>query len=122
MHVEEEAPAEELGLDQPMAEDEGDELLLGSGDMLAGEGPADAAEDIPTEEPMAGHRSWLTGPDDAPSEPHAGGTLFERMSNIARGAAKAHVGEAATVPRTRGPPHLTRFLKHRQPTRRDKQV
>src|SRR3546814_20720036 len=69
MHFEEEAPAEELGLDQPMAEDEGDELLLGSGDMLAGEGPAEAAEDIPSEEPMAGTRSRLTGQSHAPSAP-----------------------------------------------------
>src|SRR3546814_11411821 len=109
MHVEEEAPAEELGLDQPMAEDEGDELLLGSGDMLAGEGPAEAAEDIPSEEPMAGNRSWLTGQDDAPSAPRVGGTLFERMSNIARGAAKAPVEEEATVRQTHDPPEITRF-------------
>src|SRR3546814_16349867 len=104
MHFEEEAPAEELGLDQPMAEDEGDELLLGSGDMLAGEGPAEAAEDIPSEEPMAGNRSWLTGPDDAPSAPRVAGTPFQRMPHTAPRPAHAHAQEQApahhTTPKT----------------------
>src|SRR3546814_4036573 len=43
MHFEEDAPAEELGLDQHMDEDEGDELLLGRGEMLGGAGPAGGA-------------------------------------------------------------------------------
>src|SRR3546814_16513290 len=60
MHFEEEAPAEELGLDQPMAEDEGDELILGSGDMLDGEGPEEAAEAITSEEPLADNRTRRT--------------------------------------------------------------
>src|SRR3546814_12190870 len=116
MHVEEEAPAEELGLDQPMAEDEGDELLLGSGDMLAGEGPAEAAEDIPSQEPIAGHRSWLTGPDDARSAPPVGGPLSERLSNIARGLATSQVVEEAPVRPTRDPPTTHRVLN--RPTKR----
>ena len=68
----------------------GDELLLDSGSMMeqADEETSfidDAAE---VGSGRAGTRSWLTG-QEAPesAERREGGTLFERMSNIARGAA-----------------------------------
>ena len=113
-HAEEEATGDELTLDAPLAaedEDEGEELLLDSVDM--------AAEDMPasTEPPVAATRSWLTR-EELPPEPEAkaGGTLFERMSNIARGAAKAQVEESEEeeAPRmrtgTRDPLDIPRFL------------
>ncbi|WP_136161178.1 cell division protein FtsZ [Sphingomonas flavalba] len=71
----EEAP---LTLDQPVAEDSGaDELLL---DEPAAE-PSDAD--------LEAGRRWLSGgePEAKPARV-AGGTLFERMSSIARGNAK----------------------------------
>jgi len=110
------ADADELTLDAPMAEeeeeDEGEELLLDSVDMHA--------EDLPEpgEPPVTATRSWLTR-EELPAEPEAktGGTLFERMSNIARGAAKAQVEEAEEeeAPRlrtgtTRDPLDIPRFL------------
>jgi cell division protein FtsZ len=62
----------------------------------------------------SGHptRSWLTGETGAPAAPRRdGGTLFERMSNIARGAAKAQVDEEpAPVRGTRDPLDIPRFL------------
>ena len=106
--------SDELTLDAPMAEDEeeGEELLLDSVDMRA--------EDIEDqgEAPVAATRSWLTR-EELPAEPEAktGGTLFERMSNIARGAAKAQVEESEEDdgPRlrtgtTRDPLDIPRFL------------
>jgi cell division protein FtsZ len=111
--AEEAADADELTLDAPMAdEDEGEELLLDSVDMHAEDMPE------PTETPVAATRSWLTR-EELPAEPEAktGGTLFERMSNIARGAAKAQVEESQEeeAPRmrtgtTRDPLDIPRFL------------
>jgi cell division protein FtsZ len=109
--------------DMPMVEtmaDEGDvdELLLDSVDLAAED--ETAAPDAGTQEPpVIGRRSWLTRDEPLP-EPEAkaaGGTLFERMSNIARGAAKAQVEEtdAEEGPRTRSagardPLDIPRFL------------
>jgi cell division protein FtsZ len=106
------APTAEM----PMAEtdDEGDELLLDSVDLTAED---EMAEPEASEPPAAATRSWLTQ-DEPPAEPEAktGGTLFERMSNIARGAAKAQVEESEEeeAPRmrtgTRDPLDIPRFL------------
>jgi cell division protein FtsZ len=115
-----EPAGDELTLDAPTAGEEGDELLLDTGamlgdeedgerfieegDMLASGGPESSAP---------GTRSWITG-DEAPAAPKAGrdgGTLFERMSNIARGAAKAQVDEEAPATgRRRDPLDIPRFL------------
>jgi cell division protein FtsZ len=97
-----------LGL--PTEEEASDELLLGEVDMLGEGGIADA--------PMQGdNRSWNDQEEaEAPSAPPAregGGTLFERMSNIARGAAKAQVDEDPQTPRLRrerDPLDIPRFL------------
>ena len=58
------------------------------------------ADERPAEEPWRprrGARSWLTRDEEAAERrakpARTGGTLFERMSNIARGAAKAQVEE-----------------------------
>jgi len=80
--------------EMPMTEteDEADELLLDSIDLTAEE---ETAVPEATEPSAAATRSWLTQ-DEPTAEPEAktGGTLFERMSNIARGAAKAQVEES----------------------------
>jgi len=85
----------------------GDELLLDAGSMMGQEAdPAPAAN---------GTRSWLgeepaAAPQPAPAA-RSGGTLFERMSNIARGAAKAQVEEEQpTVRNGRDQVELPRFL------------
>src|SRR5207253_1923720 len=71
--------AEEI--EAPAADEGGDELLLGADDVLTspvGTPPIDPpADEDETEQPAA----------------NAGGTLFERMSNIARGAPKAQIDE-----------------------------
>jgi cell division protein FtsZ len=112
--AEAEAEPEEMMLDESMAETmEGpsDELLLGD-EMTA---------DDMAEPPQPATRTWLTQEEQAPAEdarpeaPRPAGTLFERMSSIARGAQKAQVPEAdAEEPRlktgTRDPLDIPRFL------------
>ena len=118
-----EAPSE-LMLTQPEDEDDSDELLLDT---------MESAEDEPTmageDEIAGGRRTWLTqedrltqeeGPAEEPGEEPTeesasrGGTLFERMSNIARGAAKAQVDdeqpEGPRMRTTRDPLDIPRFL------------
>jgi cell division protein FtsZ len=73
----EEAPEAELDM-----ADESDELLLGSDDILTSPVGAPPIEP-PADEDEA----------DQPAATAAGGTLFERMSNIARGASKAQIDE-----------------------------
>ncbi|MDT9598049.1 cell division protein FtsZ [Sphingosinicella rhizophila] len=114
--IAEEAPAMELGAEQEVAaidepsleevgevvepvdsEAESDELLLDMGTMVE-EDEGFVEEDLVNgpETSGPGTRSWITGeesPAPAPKPAREGGTLFERMSNIARGAAKAQVEE-----------------------------
>src|SRR5690348_5051285 len=69
----------------PAAEEEGDELLLGADDVLTS--PVGAPPIAPpTDEDEA----------ERPAT-NAGGTLFERMSNIARGAPKAQIDRKSVV-------------------------
>jgi cell division protein FtsZ len=82
--TEPEAPAaatedEPLDLEPTAIEEEDDELLLGSDDILTS--PVGAPPINPPED------------EDEADQPAAsgGGTLFERMSNIARGAPKAQI-------------------------------
>ncbi|PZO87327.1 MAG: cell division protein FtsZ [Sphingomonas sanxanigenens] len=76
------AEPEPLVLDAPVAETGSDELLLDS-----------PTTPEPTEADLEAGRRWLRGdaeraaPQPTPAKP-TGGTLFERMSIIARGAAK----------------------------------
>ncbi len=105
-----------LTLDEPVAETDDDELLLDSAELAEYEtAEPEAAGTHPT-----GTRSWLTQ-DENPAEPDTkpareGGTLFERMSSIARGAPKAQVGEETEeeTPGMRGsardPLDIPRFL------------
>jgi cell division protein FtsZ len=80
------APAEAEEMLEPeidaetASEDDDDELLLGADDILTS--PVTSAPIAPPED------------DEAVETPTAsGGTLFERMSNIARGAPKAQIDE-----------------------------
>jgi cell division protein FtsZ len=106
----------EMTLDETMAATDGEEeLLLDTAEMT---------EEIPTGEtadlPPTGTRSWLTSEEttaeETTPEPRTAGTLFERMSSIARGAQKAQVPEeeAEETPRlrtgTRDPLDIPRFL------------
>jgi cell division protein FtsZ len=116
------AAADELTLDTPAGEETGeDELLLDSGAMLdeddGGESFIDEGDLLAAGGPESqapGTRSWITGDEaaePAPRPAREGGTLFERMSNIARGAAKAQVEEEPPAPaRTRDPLDIPRFL------------
>jgi cell division protein FtsZ len=85
---------------QPTAEDGDDELLLGADDILTspvGVPPINPPEDE-DETP-------------APAANTGGGTLFERMSNIARGAPKAQIDEDEAQPGfKREPIDIPRFL------------
>jgi cell division protein FtsZ len=89
--------------------DGGEELLLDAGSMMEPEQPQQTAN-------APGNRSWLGPvPEEAPQPTvrREGGTLFERMSNIARGAAKAQVDEEPQAPTRangRDPLDIPRFL------------
>jgi len=104
----------------PVAADEGDELLLDA--ELT---PPVARNPLPTpaatkSEAVDTGRPWMSAAPaeeprparhaPAPARAREGGTLFERMSNIARGAAKAQVEEEPETPRGRDPLDIPRFL------------
>jgi cell division protein FtsZ len=102
----------ELSLDEYAEESEADdELVLGEGSMADPEEPASFIDDV-EEEPKtsSGTRPWLQEPAPAPRPAREGGTLFERMSNIARGAAKAQVDEETPARAERDPLDIPRFL------------
>jgi cell division protein FtsZ len=107
--VEDSAPLD-LGTE---TDDSTDELLLDSDDILTspvGSAPIapPADDEIDPTEPTAA----MAG--DEPTSPRVAretGTLFERMSNIARGAAKAQVDEDDAEPGLRREPiDIPRFL------------
>jgi cell division protein FtsZ len=113
------AETDELTLDTPAGapgEEAGDELLLDTGMLDEAEGGDGFTEDDFAGGPEAsapGTRSWIGGDDAAEAKTPAreGGTLFERMSNIARGAAKAQVEEEPAPQRIRRDPlDIPRFL------------
>ena len=102
-------------LTPPTAEAASDELVLGGEEMFAE--PVASNPLPPAAEAPSGHalrRGWLSSSDDeapaaeperpAPKIAPLGGTLFERMSNIARGAAKADETDASD------PLDIPRFL------------
>ena len=93
-----EAPAEPLELTNLF----NDELLLQPEAAMPIPAPEAKAED---EDDSQGNRKWVAEPEAVRRPSAAGATLFERMSNIARGAAKAQVdvdesaSESAEIPR-----------------------
>ncbi|HVF37837.1 MAG TPA: cell division protein FtsZ [Sphingomicrobium sp.] len=105
------APAPEP---QPKAEDEplelgadeeaGDELLLGNDDILA-----DPVLGTPIAPPADEDEMGATAASDE-NGARESGTLFERMSNIARGAAQAKVDEEPMPSFKREPLDIPRFL------------
>ncbi|SFS11309.1 cell division protein FtsZ [Sphingomonas jatrophae] len=86
----------------PTAE-EADELLLGTDAALV---PPPAADPLPRTAEAAEPARAAT---PAPRIAREGGTLFERMSSIARGA-KAQADEEPEAPRGRDPLDIPRFL------------
>ena len=122
-----ETPSEdgiELELDERAEDEPEDELLLGDPDMMAEEESLAESEVEPVASAKpAGRRTWLSREEapaaeaeEVPAPAPSGGTLFERMSNIARGAAKAQVdedGSETEAPRVRSgrdPLDIPRFL------------
>ncbi|HVU30136.1 MAG TPA: cell division protein FtsZ [Sphingomicrobium sp.] len=89
-------PAEDMLEVDLTDEGDEDELLLGSDDILTS--PVGAPPIAPPEDE-----------DEATAPSANGGTLFERMSNIARGASKAQIDEEETSYR-REPIDIPRFL------------
>jgi cell division protein FtsZ len=85
-------------------EADGEELLLGDDDILT----------TPVgKPPIAPPTDEDTAADEAPTAATGGGTLFERMSNIARGAPKAQIGEEdeeVPEPGFKQPIDIPRFL------------
>ncbi|HEX8513439.1 MAG TPA: cell division protein FtsZ, partial [Allosphingosinicella sp.] len=114
-----EESADELTLSEPVAEEQsGGELLLDAamlGDDDGGESFIEEDFAGGPESIAPGTRSWIDGEPEAAAEPEAkpareGGTLFERMSSIARGAAKAQVEEEPQPRLRRDPLDIPRFL------------
>ena len=97
--------------DPTVANQSPDELLLSDEVVLTS-----PPEPNPVPPAGDGTRPWLSrAREQAQAEPapkgrESGGTLFERMSNLARGAAKAQVSEDADVGRDRDPLDIPRFL------------
>jgi cell division protein FtsZ len=103
--IEEETPEEDtLELTDEM--DEGDELVLDNDDVLAPVASAPIAPPTDDDEILP-----ETSAVEEKPKVRDTGTLFERMSNIARGAAQAQVGEDEPTPSYRREPiDIPRFL------------
>jgi len=91
------AAADEPNEAGPAADEGGDELLLGADDVFTT--PVGSAPIAPPEDEDDGAQPTASG----------GGTLFERMSNIARGAPKAQIDEDEAGYRSQ-PIDIPRFL------------
>jgi cell division protein FtsZ len=105
-----EPPADDDTLDLTAGHD-GDELLLDSDDILTS--PVSGAPIAPpADDDLLDGSEDLTGNDaEPPKMTRESGTLFERMSNIARGAAKAQAGDEEESPEFRREPiDIPRFL------------
>ncbi len=103
-------PKDDLADEEPLdltADDEaGDELLLDSDDILA-----DPVQGTPIAPPADDEDIAATESKSEAAKPaRESGTLFERMSNIARGAAQANVEEEPAPGFRREPLDIPRFL------------
>jgi len=96
-----------------------DELMLNTDNILTSPvsgnplaPPEDDFMDADVTPPAPGNRSWAAAePEPArPKIAREGATLFERMSSIARGAAKANVEESKVPAMDRDPLDIPRFL------------
>jgi cell division protein FtsZ len=97
--------AEEEPLDLTEDDEATDELLLGNEDILA-----DPVMGTPIAPPIDEEEAEFEPIEEAKPAAAAGGTLFERMSNIARGAAQAKVEEEPVPGFRREPLDIPRFL------------
>jgi len=97
--------AEEEPLDLTTDDEATDELLLGNEDILA-----DPVMGTPIAPPIDEEEAEIEPVEEAKPAAAAGGTLFERMSNIARGAAQAKVEEEPVPGFRREPLDIPRFL------------
>ena len=98
--------AEEEPLDLTDEDEATDELLLGNEDILA-----DPVMGTPIAPPIDEEEAEIEPvEEEAKPAAAAGGTLFERMSNIARGAAQAKVEEEPVPGFRREPLDIPRFL------------
>jgi cell division protein FtsZ len=91
--------------------DEGDELLLDSDDILTTPvGSAPIAPPSDDDEPMSAEEE-AAQPAEQPKATGTGGTLFERMSSIARGAPRAQIeDDQSSGSFRRDPIDIPRFL------------
>jgi cell division protein FtsZ len=99
------AELEEEPLDLTTDDEAGDELLLESDDILS-----DPVMGTPIAPPVDEEDLAATGTTDEAPKQRETGTLFERMSNIARGAAQAKVEEEPAPGFRREPLDIPRFL------------
>ena len=109
------APAPTMTPTAPMADEEpldlteddeaSDELLLESEDILA-----DPVMGTPIAPPVDEEETALDDVEEEAKPTPAAGTLFERMSNIARGAAQAKVEDEPVPSFRREPLDIPRFL------------
>ena len=97
--------ADEGPLDLTADDEAGDELLLDSEDLLA-----DPVRGTPIAPPTDDEDMAATGTVNAAPAARESGTLFERMSNIARGAAQAKVEDEPAPSFRREPLDIPRFL------------
>jgi cell division protein FtsZ len=101
-----------LDLSEEVSEDDGDELVLDTDDILTS--PVGAPPIAPpSDEDETGSIEGTEdeGAVEQPKSAAGGGTLFERMSNIARGAPKAQLDEDQPSPSfSREPIDIPRFL------------
>ena len=101
-----EPKAEDEPLDLTEDDESTDELLLGNDDILA-----DPVMGTPIAPPVDEEEAEIEPiEEEAKPAAAAGGTLFERMSNIARGAAQAKVEEEPAPGFRREPLDIPRFL------------
>ena len=91
-----------------------DELLLATETILTPPVSGNPLPPAAEADDQGAQRRWLNeqpvAATPAPRISREGGTLFERMSNIARGAAKAQVEDEPEVGRARDPLDIPRFL------------
>ena len=101
--------------DTPVVAAEPDELMLDTDNIMAPPVKASPIKAPDTADsftaPLPGNRNWVAEEEPArPKIAREGATLFERMSSIARGAAKANVEEAKAPAMDRDPLDIPRFL------------
>jgi cell division protein FtsZ len=101
-----ETPLDMTTVTEETPEDDGDELLLGDDDILT-----TPVGKPPIAPPVDEETTTETEDDQPATATTSGGTLFERMSNIARGASKAQIDEDETeTDAKREPIDIPRFL------------